>query len=179
MPGFCFSPAMINQTIHLVLKASGTKVSGIAVEVNPAEIVLKHPKNGNLIRINRDEVEAYTGFDDVQRRPDPIRLHITRCFNMTTRCNGVKKISIDPLKPEDYADCPAKNEYCAFTYKDFFELQEHVQTKLLDGVMVGEYPQKMSDIEEDKEDEKKSSRERNRQQSKRAPENSEGSSSDS
>jgi hypothetical protein len=131
---------MVGQHIHLILKSSGTKVSGIAMEANPAEIVLKNPKNGNLIRINRDEVDAYTGYDEAPRYPDPIRLHVTRCFNMTTRCNGVKKLSVDPLKPEDYCDCPAKNEYCAFTYKDFFKLPEHVILKLLDGQMIGEYP---------------------------------------
>jgi len=157
MPGFCFSPSMIGHTVHLILKASGTKVAGEIIEVNPAEVVLKHPKNGNLIRINRDEVAAYSGFDEKDRIPDPIRLHITRCFNMATRCNGVKRINVDPHKPTDYGVCPAYNEYCELAHKNFFELNQHAQLKLLNGLTVGDYPEQKSDIDEDEKDGKKGS----------------------
>jgi len=148
MPGFCFSPAMINQTIHLMLKG-GSKLAGIVVEVNPAEVILKHPKNNNLIRINRDEVQAFSGFDDKQRIPDPLRLCVTRCYNMATRCNGVKRINVDPHKDDDYSNCPAHNEYCELHHINFFNLTKQAQLKLLNGVMVGSYPEQSSDIDEE------------------------------
>lgn len=151
MPGFCFSPTLINQNVCLILKENGVKISGIAIEANPAEIVLKHPEKENLIRINRDEIQAFTSFDEKKRNPDPIRLSVTRCYNMMTRCNGVKKISIDPQTKEKFKNCPAYNEDCETISKNFFDLNKNSQAKLLDGIQIGEFPKKESGDKNEKE----------------------------
>jgi hypothetical protein len=140
MPGFSFSPTMMGQTIYLSMKTSGSRIGGEVVEVNPAEIVLKNSKNGNLIRVNRDEVEAISGEDSKKRNPDPPRLHVTRCFNMATRCNGIKRIDIDPLGDKDFAECPAHNEFCQLLHKNFYEMDKPSQIKLLKGNYIGSYP---------------------------------------
>jgi len=152
MPGFSFSPAMLNQHIELIMK-SGHKVPGIVVEVNPAEIVLKHPEHPDrLIRINRDSVNGYTGFDDVKRNPELVELYLNRCFNQVTRCNGVKRLGARPVSNVVLAkDCPAFNDKCECRSCDFFKLKKSSVLKLLDDMIVGEYPQKTGKDEDEQE----------------------------
>ena len=149
MPGFSFSPTMIDQHITLILKG-GKEIDGIVKEVNPAEIVLQHPSEDRLIRLNRDSVDGYSGFDNVKRSPDPLRLHITRCYNISTRCNGVKLLTIDPGSLKDMKGCPVKNELCECFSADFFEVQKSAQIKLLKGLQIGEFPEYADKKEEEK-----------------------------
>jgi hypothetical protein len=137
VPGFSFSPTMRDKHIVLFLK-SGKELEGIVKEANPTEVVLQ--KDDKLIRIDRDQVEAYTGSDNIKRNPDPLRLHLTRCYNMTIKCNGVKKISADPGNIESMKDCPARNESCECFTADFYDMEKHAQIKLLNGLMIGFYP---------------------------------------
>jgi len=141
MPGFSFSPTMIDQQITFKTK-SGNSVTGKVLEVNPVEIVLG-VIDGKLIRINRDEVDAYTGFDDVKRAPDPLRLHVTRCCNPVIKCNGLKKISVNPGSIESFKECQAKNEYCKCFVMSFFDLKKQTQIKLLEGLTIGNFPEGM------------------------------------
>jgi hypothetical protein len=141
MPGFSFSPTMINQQITLKMK-SGNTVSGKVLEVNPVEIVLG-ATDGKLIRINRDEVDAYTGCDDVKRAPDPLRLHVTRCCNHVIKCNGIKKIGINQGSIENFKECAAQNEYCKCFAMSFFDLKKQSQIKLLDQLTIGNFPEGM------------------------------------
>ena len=140
MPGFSFSPTMINQQITIITK-SGNEVCGIVKEVNPAEIVLKNPANNQLIRLNRDEIDTYTGTDSIKRIPDPLRLHITRCYNLTTRCNGVKILAQDPGSINSFKVCKIKNEFCQCFLMNYFDLQKSAQIKLLSGLQIGDFPQ--------------------------------------
>jgi len=141
MPGFSFSPTMINQQITLKMK-SGNTTTGKVLEVNPVEIVLG-ASDGKLIRINRDEVDAYTGFDDVKRAPDPLRLHVMRCCNMVVKCNGIKKIGVNPGSMENFKECTARNEYCKCFVMSFFDLKKQTQIKLLNGLTIGNFPEAM------------------------------------
>jgi len=143
MPGFTFSPTMIGQHATLIMK-SNNEISGEVKEANPIEIVLKVPGEKKLIRVNRDEVEAYTGTDEVKRSPDPLRLHVTRCYNMTTKCNGVKKLAINAGNIETFKDCKSRNEFCQCFMMDFFELKKEAQIKLLNGLSIGSYPESTS-----------------------------------
>ena len=150
MPGFCFSPSMLNKNIVLYMK-TGHKVPGIVLEVNPAEVVLKHPDHPErLIRINRDSINGYSGFDDVKRKPQEAELFLSRCFNQYTKCNGVKRLGERPVSNVVLAkDCPAFNDKCEVRSCDFFKLKKSSQFKLLNDMIVGEYPQKAGKDEEE------------------------------
>ena len=143
MPGFTFSPTMIGQQITLIMK-SGNEVDGEVREVNPTEIVLKTPGETKLVRVNRDEVDAYTGTDDIKRAPDPLRLFCTRCYNMTTKCNGVKKLAVNPGNIDTFKDCKSRNEFCQCFMMNFYELQKQAQIKLLNHLCIGSYPESLS-----------------------------------
>lgn len=146
MPGFCFSPAMIGHKIVLISK-DGLKIPGEVVEANPAEIVLKNPSDDqSLIRVNRDDVISYSGFDDKQRVPDKVRLTLTRCFNKVTKCNGVKKIDIDPVtKKILQSECSAYNVECETMNCSIFEMKKESLVKLFQNMQVNEYPTKKGD----------------------------------
>jgi hypothetical protein len=146
MPGFSFSPTMIGQTAMLIMK-SGNEIEGVVREVNPVEVVLKVSGKHRLIRVNRDEIDAYTGTDDVKRSPDSLRLHVTRCYNATTKCNGVKAITVDPGTMESFKGCPARNEFCQCNTMNFFDMQKISQIKLLRKVLIGSYPEKTGEEE--------------------------------
>ena len=143
MPGFSYSPTMMGQLITLTTK-SGNELTGRVREVNPAEVVLELINEDKLLRVNRDQIDAYTGSDDVKRKPDPLRLHVTRCFNIPLKCNGVKKLTIDPQNIGNFTECPVRNEFCECATMDFFDLQKQAQIKLLKDLTVGEYPQTVS-----------------------------------
>jgi len=140
MPGFSFSPTMVGHQVTLITK-SGNNISGKVLEANPVEVVLGVPDDGGIIRVNRDEIDGYSGFDEVKRIPDPLRLHVNRCCNMVIKCNGVKKLSPNPGNIEAFAECPAKNEFCKCFTMSFFDLQKQTQIKLLNGLTLGEFPQ--------------------------------------
>ena len=148
MPGFSFSPTMVGQQVTLIMKG-GSEIDGEVQEANPAEVVLKIKGKKKLLRVNRDNVDAYTGTDDVKRSPDPLRLHVTRCYNLATRCNGVKKMAVDPGNIDTFKDCPARNDMCQCFMMDFFELQKQAQIKLLNLSMIGGYPQSVGGDEKD------------------------------
>lgn len=151
MPGFCFSPTMINQKITLILK-SGHQISGEAVDANPAEVILKNLDNPErLIRINRDEVIGFTGFDDYKRSPDNVRLTLSRCLNRMTRCNGVKKIDIDPISKRILEnECPAYNPDCEIMSCDMFDMKKESLVKLLKNIQVNKYPEKIGEKKNEK-----------------------------
>ena len=140
MPGFTYSPTMIGQQITLIMK-SGNEIKGEVREANPIEVVLKVPGTKELIRVDRDEVEGYTGADEVKRNPDPLRLFVTRCCNMTTKCNGVKKMAVNPGNIDTFQDCKSRNEYCQCFMMNFYELKKQAQIKLLNGLSIGAYPE--------------------------------------
>jgi len=142
MPGFTFSPTMVGQRITLIMKG-GSEIDGEVKEANPIEVVLKVVGENKLLRVNRDKVDAYTGIDEVKRVPDPLRLHVTRCCNMTTKCNGVKKLAVNPGNIETFKDCKSRNEYCQCFMMNFFDLQKQAQIKLLNGLCIGSYPESM------------------------------------
>jgi len=150
MPGFSFSPTLIGKNVIIHTK-TGHTIPGVVIEVNPAEIVLKNPSYPDkLIRINRDEVTAYTGSDDVQRKPEPIELYLSRCSNPMTRCNGVKRIGKRPISNVVLAkDCPAFNDACEVKSCDFFKLRKDSVMRLLEDIIIDEYPKKMRKEEED------------------------------
>jgi len=146
MPGFCFSPAMIGHSVVLLSK-DGLQIPGEVVEANPAEIVLKNPSDPNsLIRVNRDDIISYSGFDDKQRTPDKVRLTLTRCFNKITKCNGVKKIDVDPiLKKTLKAECSAYNIECETMNCSLFDMKKESLVKLFKDMQISEYPSKKGD----------------------------------
>lgn len=138
-----FSPSLKNHTLRLCLK-NGKSVAGKVLSVDPTEVVLTTSEDPeHVIRINRDDVAAYTGTDEVQREPTLPRLCITRCYNMIMRCNGVKKLSFN--ESNDMKSCPLYNEGCQKNVGDFFALNKTDQVRLLNGLQVGTYPQDKKD----------------------------------
>lgn len=132
-----FSPTLIDHFVRIMLN-NGKEVGGLVIEISPLEIVLKpEVTSENVVRINRDQVSAYTGSDNKERNEVKPNLILTRCFNVGMRCNGVKKINIQEGNIED---CPFFNSSCEKKSSSFFNLAKTSQTKLLAGIQIGSYP---------------------------------------
>jgi hypothetical protein len=113
------------------------------VDVNPTEIVIKvSDDDQRVVRVNRDDVTAYTGEDDQRRTPVTPRLVVTRCCNVIMRCNGVKQLGVERREPKG---CALRNEHCECYTGDFFSMNPTTQVTLLNGVQIGEFPKKTRD----------------------------------
>lgn len=141
MPGFSFSPSLRNHDVMLLLK-NGTKLSGKVTEVNPAEVAVLLPNEHRVVRVNRDEVSAYTGQDEHTRSPVSPTLCVTRCCNVVMRCNGIKRIDQQQREP---TNCPLYNEHCEVYTGDFFSMSRSAQIKLLSGAQLNKFPTHQGD----------------------------------
>jgi len=147
MPGFSFSPSLRNHRVALLLK-NGAKLTGRVVSVDPTKIVLKlKDTDENTVLVNRDEVTAYTGSDDVKRSPVTPKLVVTRCCNPMMRCNGVKMIQSNKVEE---VPCELRNEHCELYSGDFFTMTPDSQYKLLSGLTLGTFPKRTKDDSEAK-----------------------------